>query len=339
MGERSRERRARRAWLVPPLLAVVRPICERIARMPMREAYRLSTRLALLLRFVFWVLGDPTERNLELACGALPPKAELKAFKRRYYRHLALLLVEFLRLPAVTRENLAHHTEAEDLAKLRAIYERGQGMICVAGHAGVWELAGHMAGLIDFKILSVAKFSGQPELDEWVLSRRQAGGQQVRDVRGSIWSMKKALGRGEAVGINVDQEARQNRVFAPFFGIPAATSTAPASLHLRTKAPIVVVTAHRVAPFRYRLRIYEEINHPKTDDKEADLLAITTRINAAMEASIRDYPEQWLWSHRRWRRRPEGEDPPFGKVVETPPLRLTRLQSPPQRPPRLGVGS
>lgn len=296
--------------------------------MPMREAYRFSTRIAWILHLVFWIVGDPTERNLELACGEVPGRAELKAFKRRYYRHLALLLVEFLRLPAVNRQNMSFHFEAEDLAALRAIYDRGEGMICVAGHAGVWELAGHLGGLVGFKILSVAKFSGQPELDEWVLSRRQAGGQRVRDVRGSMWSMKKALGRGEAVGINVDQEARQNRVFAPFFGIPAATSTAPASLHLLTKAPIVVVTAHRVAPFQYRLRIYDEIRHPKTGDKQADLLAITTRINAAMEAAIRDYPEQWLWSHRRWRRRPEGEDPPFAKVAPAPPLRLTGLQSP-----------
>lgn len=303
--------------------------------MPMREAYRLSTRLSVLLRFVFWALGDPMERNLELACQGQPSGSELKAFKRRYYRHLALLLVEFLRLPAITRENLAAHADAGDLAKISAIYERGEGMICVAGHAGVWELAGHVAGLLGFKILSVAKFSGHPLLDEFVLSRRQAGGQVVRDVRGSLWSMKKALGRGEAVGINVDQEARQNRVFAPFFGVPAATSTAPASLHLRSRAPIVVVTAHRVAPFRYRIRIYEEINHPKTGDKQADLLAITTRINAAMEAAIRDCPEQWLWSHRRWRRRPEGEETPFARISETPPLRLLGLQSPPQ----LGGGS
>ena len=322
MGERTRKRRARRAWLVSPGLALIRPLAERIARMPLREAYRFATRLGLLLRVLFWAGGDPLRRNLELACGALPAPPRLRAFQRSYYRHLALLLVEFLRLPAVTKENLASYTRPEDLERVRELYARGEGVIFVAGHTGVWELGGHFAGLLGFRITSVAKFSGHPRMDEWVLSRRQAGGQRVIDVRGSLWAMKKALNRGESIGINIDQEARQNRVFAPFFGIPAATSTAPASLHVLTGAPIVVVTTHRVAPFRYRLKIYDTIRHPKTDDRQADLFAITTRINAAMEAALREYPEQWLWSHRRWRRRPEGEKVPFGRVGDTPPLRL-----------------
>ena len=288
----------------------------------------MATRLSGLLRLIFRLTGDPLRRNLELACEGLPPPKELRVFERHYYRHLALLLVEFLRLPAVRADNLAAHTVGEDLERLREIYERGEGVIFVAGHAGVWELAGHIAGLLGFTITSVAKFSGHPQVDDWVLSRRQAGGQRVIVVRGSLWAMKKALNRGEAIGINVDQEARKNRVFAPFFGVPAATSTAPASLHVLTKAPIVVVTAHRVAPFRYRLRIFDVIRHRKTADRQADLLAITTRINAAMEEAIREHPEQWLWSHRRWRRRPEGEESPFGRVGDTPPLRLgSSLQS------------
>ena len=125
--------------------------------------------------------------------------------------------------------------------------------------------------------------------------------------------LKKALDRKESIGIVVDQEARKGPVFAPFFGILAASSPTPALLHLKTRAPIAVATVHRLAPFRYELRIDDVIEHAPTDDKQADLLAITTRINRAMEAAIRRHPVQWLWSHRRWRRRPPGETVPFAR--------------------------
>ena len=323
MGQRSRERRARRAWIVPLLLPLLRALGARITRMRAREAYRFATRLAPLLALLLRLIDDPLRRNLELACGKLPPRAQLAAFERDYYLHLALLVVEFLRLPAITRADLGRSVELAGIDEIRALYDQGEGVICVAGHAGVWELAGHIGGLAGLKVTSVAKFAGHPLIDAWVLSHRQAGGQRVIDVRGSLWAMKKALDRGEAIGINVDQEARQNRVFAPFFGIPAATSTAPAALHLMTKAPIVVVTAHRTAPFRYRLAVLGVIRHAKTKDRQGDLLEITTRINAAMEVALRRYPVQWLWSHRRWRRRPEGEATPFGRVGSGAPLRLS----------------
>ena len=78
-----------------------------------------------------------------------------------------------------------------------------------------------------------------------------------------------------------------------------------------TGAPIVVGTVHRTGPFRYRLVFYDVIEHESMGDRAADTLIITSRINAATEKAICNHPEQWLWSHRRWRRRPPGEATPF----------------------------
>ena len=307
MGRRSRQRRARRAWILHAILPLVRALAERIRRARARDAYALGLRVGTWMRW--FAPGRRTiRRNLEVACGRPITRRELRAFERRYYRHLGLFLVEFLRLPRITHANLAQTVHPpEGLEQIRAVYQNGQGLILVAGHAGLWEVAGHVGALAGLRLLSVAKLSGHPGVDAFVAELRQSGGQVVRDVRGSMWSMKKALDRGEAVGINVDQEARTNHTFAPFFGRPAATSSTPAQLHLKTGAPILVVTVHRSAPFRYALEVFEQIHHPPSGDREADLLAITTRINAAMERAIQKAPEQWLWSHRRWRRRPPGE--------------------------------
>ncbi|RMG09436.1 MAG: hypothetical protein D6731_19780 [Planctomycetota bacterium] len=325
MGRRSRERRARRAWLVSWLLPYAQRLAERVRKARPRAAYRLGRRIGDLL-YALGVTRRVLRRNLRLACGRDLAPAERRRFERAYYRHLGLMLVEFLRLPTWTRGDLASFGPAVD--EVRRIYGEGSGVIFVAGHAGLWELAGHVAGLCDVKLLSVAKLSGHAELDAWVTSLRESSrrgevGQRIRDVNGSLWAMKKALDRGEAVGINVDQEARKGMVFAPFFGIPAATSNAPALLHLKTGAPIVVATVHRIGPFRYRLGIYDVIRHEPSLSRDEDVLAITARINRAMEAMIQDHPEQWLWSHRRWRRRPPGEaDGALRRVAAAPGLEL-----------------
>lgn len=321
MGKRSRARRAQRAWIVPLLLPYVRVLVERVQKARPRVAYRLAVNLGVIFHWIGFTRAI-IRRNLQHACGRTLSASELRRFEAAYYRHFALLLVEFLRQPLLTAEGLDTAFSPQALERVRGIYGEGKGVIFVAGHAGLWELGNHVAALVGCKILSVAKLSGHEQLDAFVGSLREAGGAKIREVRGSLWALKKTLDRGEAVGINVDQEVRKGQVYAPFFGIRASTSTAPAMLQRYTGAPIVVATVLRVAPFRYELVILDEIRHEKTSDRDADVMAITTRINAAMELALRRCPEQWLWSHRRWRRRPEGEATPFERVDPSAVLKL-----------------
>lgn len=322
MGVRSRRRRARRARLISLVMPLLEAFTRWVRGLPPRSALRLGRLIGRALEAV-GVTRAIIRRNLEVACGRPVDAASAARFERRYYEHLGLLVVEFLRLPLITRRNIDRFfAPDDDRARVRALFDEGRGLICVAGHAGNWELAGHVAGILGLPLLSVAKLGGHPRLDAWVTRTRECAGQRILDVRGSMWPMKKALDRRQAVGINVDQEARKDVVFAPFFGVPAATSTAPALLHLRTGAPVAVVTVFREGPFRYATVLLDVIRHTPTADRDADVLAVTARINAAMEKALRRHPEQWLWSHRRWRRRPRGEVTPFARVDDTPPLEI-----------------
>jgi len=322
MGRRSRERRARRGWLVPWMMPLLRVLATRVRKAKPRAAYRLALVLGDLLRWS-GVTRQVVRRNLALTLGRAPSRAERRRFETRYYRHLALLGVEFLRQPELGLDDLRDMFEPEGLERARDVHAEGRGVIFVTGHSGSWELAGHAAGLLGLQLLSVAKLSGHEAIDGFVSGIREAGGQRIRDVKGSMWAMKKALDRGESVGINVDQEVRQGAVYTPFFGMLASSSSAPALLHLKTGAPILVVAAHRTGPFRYRLEVLDEVRHPKGPDQAADVQIITARLNSALEQGLRLRPEQWLWSHRRWRRRPPGEAPDeFRRIADVPPLEL-----------------
>ena len=120
------------------------------------------------------------------------------------------------------------------------------------------------------------------------------------DVRGSIKSLK----QGRILWYLPDQDYGLNQgLFAPFFGIQAATITATAKLAAKTGATVIPVKFIRLPNAKgYKVSIEPELeNFPSGDD-----LADATRINSLIESFVRLQPDQYLWAHRRFKNRPEG---------------------------------
>jgi len=119
----------------------------------------------------------------------------------------------------------------------------------------------------------------------------------------------KALRRNEAVGILFDQNTtRSEGVFADFFGIPAATTPSIALFALRAGAAVIpgfLIWDEKLK--RHRLRLDPPVELVNTGDLSRDVLENTKRFNQILESYVRKYPDQWLWIHRRWKTRPEGE--------------------------------
>lgn len=299
------------------LLPLLRAIRARVQGLSPERAWRLGLLGGRLLD-LFGPGRARLRENLEIVLRRPPTREEVAWLSRGFYRHFALGVIELLREPLVTRQNLHEVVTRDGLERARRVIRPGEPVILVTGHAGQFELAGHMGALVGLRLTSMAKFSGHPGFDEFVLDLRQSGGQRVIPVQGALWAMKKALDRGEAVGINVDQQAREDPVFAPFLGVLAATSPTPAQLHLRTGAPIAVVTVERRGRFFYAVHLEDVIRHAPGGDRDADVLAITARVNAALEQAIRRRPEQWFWTHRRFRRRAPGD----AQAPASPPLEL-----------------
>jgi Kdo2-lipid IVA lauroyltransferase/acyltransferase len=93
----------------------------------------------------------------------------------------------------------------------------------------------------------------------------------------------------------------KDAVFAPFFGVPASTITATHQLARLTGAAVVPFF-HRRDGDRYLLRVAEPLADFPSDDPVAD----SARVNAAIEAMVREAPSQYLWIHKRFKRRPPG---------------------------------
>ena len=142
---------------------------------------------------------------------------------------------------------------------------------------------------------------------EWAVLRGRLRYARAMFGNGDTRAAIRHLKRGGLLWYAPDQDMRgKDTVFAPFFGIPAATITATHQF-ARMTGCAVVPFFHRREDDRYVLRIGEPLAPFPTDDAVID----TTAVNAAIEAMVRAAPSQYLWLHRRFKRQPEGAPPRY----------------------------
>jgi len=166
------------------------------------------------------------------------------------------------------------------------------------------ELSGRLLGLeVDYDAV-IRPFSNL-DVDRIVHSGRHRA---VRNAipKKSFRQFLKGLQENRAILITVDQATTaSNKVMAPFFSIPAATSVNAARIAQKTGAAILPVLWLREADLSgYRVEIGEQLTEFPTNDEMADAI----RINSLIEQQIRRAPEQYYWVHRRFKNEPSPYD-------------------------------
>jgi KDO2-lipid IV(A) lauroyltransferase len=248
-------------------------------------------------------------RNLELAFPNMTPR-DREATLRSEYRNLGLLLAEFCKMPDYTVASASRFIRYEGLENYLAARERGKGVLVLTGHLGAWELSSFFHSLMGMPMGMVIRRLDNPLVDAFVNRIRCLHGNRVihKDdfARGLIASMR----AGETVGILMDTNMTPPQgVFVPFFGVLACTASGMARIAAKTEAAVVPgFLLWEESEQKYVLHFGEELPVIRTGDAEQDALANTASFTAAIERYIRQYPEQWLWLHRRWKTRPPGEE-------------------------------
>jgi KDO2-lipid IV(A) lauroyltransferase len=248
-------------------------------------------------------------RNLELAFPERTPR-EREAILRSEYRNLGFLLAEFCKMPDYTAATASRFIRYEGLENYLRARERGKGVLVLTGHLGAWELSSFYHSLMGMPMGMVIRRLDNPLVDAFVNRIRCLRGNRVihKDdfARGLIASMR----AGETVGILMDTNMTPPQgVFVPFFGVQACTASGMARIAAKTGAAVVPgFLLWEQSERRYVLYFGEELQVVHTGDAEQDALANTAMFTAAIEGYVRQYPEQWLWMHRRWKTRPAGEE-------------------------------
>lgn len=226
------------------------------------------------------------------------------AWRRRVargtYRHYGAVLVEMARWVRRPLDEARDLVRVTGLARLEAARARGRGVVVMTAHLGNWEVGPTVARLQGLAFTSVYQRVRNPYLDAAVRRIRTLHGQGLVDrgmgLRGAI----EALRRNELVAFLPDQDAGPRGVFVPFFGRPASTMRGPADLALRTGAAVLPIFVLRRGD-SYEVLIEEEISADPAAPREAEVARITAAYTRALEARIREAPEQYFWLHRRWK--------------------------------------
>lgn len=193
----------------------------------------------------------------------------------------------------------------EGLEHLAAARESGVGVVLMAFHFTHIDIGAKLLGL-SFSIDGTYRPHNNPVYDYIQRNGRERHSMQGQAIpREDVRAMVKALRKGRAIWYAPDQDyGAKHSIFVPLFGIQAATVTATSQLARLGKAQVIAFTQSRRADGKgYHLKIYPPLENFPTADEVAD----TLRINQFVEARILEQPEQYLWVHRRFKSRPEGE--------------------------------
>lgn len=176
----------------------------------------------------------------------------------------------------------------------------GGACLMFSAHLANWELLPAGAARQGLPLTSVYRRPNNPYLHRLMTRHRRVGqGELVPKGREGARALIAALVRGGTVAMLVDQKMNDG-IAVPFFGLPAMTAPAIAQLALKFRCPVIPVRTERLDGARYRLTLSPPLDLPDSGNRNADILALMTRINAMVEEWIRARPEQWLWLHNRW---------------------------------------
>lgn len=248
-----------------------------------------------------------TEDNLAAAFPELAADARAD-LARRVYEHFGRMAVDSLRLSASGPSALVPHVAGGECVRLvREALAKGRGAIILTGHIGNWELAGAYLAATGFPLAAVVKAPSNPWMARHTERVREGLGIESVDMPQAKTAIPLALRQNRAVALVADQGALRSNIWAPFFGRPTKTPAGPGLFAVRSGAPVLFGALVASGAGRYEL-MGEVLVEQMTGDVEEASRHVAGLFRARLEALVRRYPEQYLWTHRLWKQQP----PPAG---------------------------
>lgn len=273
--------------------ALARTVITVLATLPDHTSRKLALQIARLFDKLAPRLRNTARENLRQA-GYTTPEAIIDGV----FISLGRLLHAFAHFPQITKANVREWIDYEGFEHYVEAKRRGKGVLFATGHLGNWELSAYAHALLTEPMHIVVRPLDNPQLDAFVAQRRALSGNGVIEKKDFARGLLRALKANEAVGILVDQNALEDEgIFIDFFGTPACTSPVFAKIAARSGATVLPGFAIW-RDNRFVLKFYPPLE--LTGDETQD----TQIIQRAVERAIREYPDQWLWIHRRWKTRP-----------------------------------
>ncbi len=288
----------------------VRFIIGLIGVFPYKTSLKIGKSLGRSIYKLFPKLAKTANRNLEIAYPGIDEKEKRRIITGTFEslgRHLGFIS----QFKKFKHEDIHKYVEVIGKAEnFDAAEQDKRGILFFTGHFGSWEVFNLLPPAFGYQMNILVRRIDNELVENYVDSLRTKFGTKTLGKRQAPRKMFRILKNGEILGILADLNAQKHDgVFVDFFGVPASTTTSIAKLALKTDAIILPAFAvWEEEKKKYVVYLEPPIKYEKTDDLKADILDITQKFTNSVEKYVRQYPEQWLWIHKRWNTRPEGDE-------------------------------
>jgi KDO2-lipid IV(A) lauroyltransferase len=240
------------------------------------------------------------ERNLEMIFPDMTAR-ERRRVVAGVWENLGRTSAEFVHLDAFRPFSEGGRVEMLGGERLLDIAREKRSVIFVSGHFANWEIMSIAFWRAGIEYAVLYRPVNNPFVDRIIVRSRSKVMSPHHIPKGKAGgrALIEALKNGKSLAMLVDQKLNEG-IEVPLLGRGAMTAPAAARLSLKFGVPIVPVWIERLKGARFRMQVEPPIEFSPSGNSEADILALTTRVNEALERRIRARPEQWLWLHRRW---------------------------------------
>ena len=280
--------------------------CENKNRFLARIRRRHILRIGSLIGQLAYYLDVPhrriVRRNLAFAYPDWSVE-QVKSISQRIFQNLGITFLEILQLTALSREDLLKKIRVVGMENLQRALRSKKGLVLVSGHLGSWEMGlMYTCSILEEPILGVVKKIRFAPLNRRIHRLRKHFGLKIVYKKGALPEMQQTLRRGGIVGLLVDQSRRLEGVEVTFFGHKVTATPAAAFLALRCKCPVLTIFCVREPDGQLTLVVKPPLQLKRTGTLRSDVQANTQVITDAVERMVREYPEQWFWVHKRWKK-------------------------------------
>jgi KDO2-lipid IV(A) lauroyltransferase len=230
------------------------------------------------------------------------PLKEIIRLAKESYISAALVVVDFLDIPYLNKNNLHQWISIEGLDNYTEACKKGKGVLIFSAHFGNWEIGNAALAIMTQPFIFVYRVFDSPFLERIITDVRASYGNISLSKENAMRPMIRLLKNGATINLLIDQNVTwYEGVFVDFFGRKACTTPGLALLALHTKAQVLPVFTRRLPDGKYLLKIGKKVEIVSSGNRDTDVLINTQNFTKIIEEKIRQYPEQWFWIHQRWK--------------------------------------
>ncbi|MDI6890071.1 MAG: lysophospholipid acyltransferase family protein [Thermodesulfovibrionales bacterium] len=288
-------------WLIEAILLLALSIP--LAILPYRCSIKAGESLGLLLFYAWRSRRRVAIENLKRAIlsKALTISDGVEKTIKDFFKNFGRSFAEVIKLYYGFGKRIIDSVEIEGTENLNGAQSRGRGILFVTGHCGNWELMAIATAVKLSGIAIVARRINNPYINRFIEDARQRYGNSLIYKQGALKGIMDRLKKGGSVGVLMDQAVLPNEGYViDFLGRRAWTTKMPALIARKTGAAVLPAFIHRTDK-GHKIKIYPEVKLSNINGEDS-ILEDTKIFSEHIERYIKEYPSEWLWIHRRWKR-------------------------------------